>query len=754
MDHPSIRHVEMSPDGRRVVTASAKGTARLWRFSNGSLLAELTGHRMNVEFATFSPDSARVVTASMDGTARLWDAETGDPLAVPLQHEARVWFAQFRPDGQALMTASDDRTVRVWDANTGEALTEPLRHESRLSAATFSADGTRIVTAMADGKVRVWDIRTGRAITEPLQHLVGKRVMEGKLDEFSRTLSEFYSLLDDWTNLEPREAVLALAGREFTGARLHVAPGHRWLVVAFSNGTQQVWNELTGRAVTPAFPHDRPVRNFALSDDGRRFATTSDDGVARVWDAANGRLLADRLAHYGAFLDPVFSPGGQRLLLASDRGTLRVWDAATGQPAGEPMPHRRTLTCARFSPDGQSVATGSHEMAAMVWDPATGQRRLPPLRHDSVVYCAQFSPDGALLATASEDRSARVWDARTGRPWTDPMRHAGRVRWVEFSPDGKRLATFCDDRTAQLWDVATGRPLGEPLRHYFEIWPGGFTKDGRGLVTFPLGFMSQTWNLTPPPLPAPGWLADLAEAVGGRRVNERGALESVPAESILTLRPRLSHEGSPAFYANWLRWFFADRVERSLAPDSSTPMPDYVRRMAKEDNLKVLQYSAPEAFRCAPTNGLVVARLARFKIALFRDGGKKTIRLVKEAEWLGQQAARLAPKEHEAWMAWTEALIHADKLDEALTVAEAAIKELPDLPILWQGKAIVLDRAGRLEEAVKTYAQAAEVASASTNVSPQDLSGILRERERLLKKLARGSQTQTNEAPARTNSAR
>ena len=67
--------------------------------------------------AAFSPDGKRIVTASLDGTARVWDAESGKPIGEPLKgHEGAVVFsASFSPDGTRIVTASGDKTARVSD---------------------------------------------------------------------------------------------------------------------------------------------------------------------------------------------------------------------------------------------------------------------------------------------------------------------------------------------------------------------------------------------------------------------------------------------------------------------------------------------------------------------------------------------------------------------------------------------------------------------------------------------------------------
>jgi serine/threonine protein kinase len=120
-------------------------------------VAILTGHEKGVQSAQFSPDGKRIVTASADKTARVWDAATGKTLATLAGHEQAVYSAQFSPDGTRLVTRSADWTARVWDAATGKALATITGHTNVVWSAQFSPDGTRLVTASADKTAWLWD---------------------------------------------------------------------------------------------------------------------------------------------------------------------------------------------------------------------------------------------------------------------------------------------------------------------------------------------------------------------------------------------------------------------------------------------------------------------------------------------------------------------------------------------------------------------------------------------------------------------
>ena len=114
-----VRAVTFSPNGALVLTASADGTARLWR-PDGTPVRTFA-HRGPVTVATFSPDASLVLTASDDHTARIWRTATGKAIAT-LPHRGRVTDASFSPDGSQVVTASADRSLRVWSVPAGKLL--------------------------------------------------------------------------------------------------------------------------------------------------------------------------------------------------------------------------------------------------------------------------------------------------------------------------------------------------------------------------------------------------------------------------------------------------------------------------------------------------------------------------------------------------------------------------------------------------------------------------------------------------------
>jgi WD40 repeat protein/serine/threonine protein kinase len=339
---PTMSAAQFSPDGKRIVTASQDGTARVWDAQSGQPLTGPLEMGQNaspaqsnpgqVIPAQFSLDGKRIVTVSQDGAARVWDAQTGRPLTAPLRHLLAVKSAQFSPDGGRIVTASYD-SARVWDVQSGKPLTEPLPYELLVASAQFSPDGNRIVTASYDKTARVWDAQSGRPLTEPLKH-----------------------------------------GGPVTSAQFS-PDGHR-ILTASQDNTAQLWDAQTGKLLIEPLKHDGFVRSAQFSPDGKRIVTASSDRTARVWDAQNGQPLTEPMKHGGTAVSVAqFSPDGKRIVTGSQDGAARVWDAQSGQPLTDPLRHGGPV--AQFSLEGDRIFTVSLDGTARVWDIAPSSEHHP-----------------------------------------------------------------------------------------------------------------------------------------------------------------------------------------------------------------------------------------------------------------------------------------------------------------------------------------------------------------------------------------
>jgi WD40 repeat protein len=476
-----VYSADWSPDGRRVVTASADRTARIWDSATGQQLVILKGHSERVQGAAFSPDGHRIVSASWDKTARIWDASTGSTTLTLQGHSDRVETAEFSPDGQRVLTSSRDKTARIWNANTGELISVLVGHQDRVYSADYSRDGSRIVTASADQTARVWDAATGRQIAELNGHSEavsfaafspdGRRIVTASSDHTARI----------WDSVKGTQLIV-LRGHTDEVMSAAFSPDARRVATASDDMTIRVWDTTTGQQLQLLRGHTGFVFTAMFSPDGLKLVTASDDKTVRIWDTVSSLQTKVLEGHSGAILDAAFSPDGERVATASADRSARIWNAQTGVQLTELDGHTDGVAGAEFSPEGNLVITASVDKTSRIWDVNTG-RQLAVLNGDAEMVAASFSPNAQRVVTASYDGTACIWDPASARRLVTLTGHSDRVVSASFSRDGQKVVTASDDKTARIWDVASGRQLVELRGHTDRLLSAAFSPDGRRVVT-------------------------------------------------------------------------------------------------------------------------------------------------------------------------------------------------------------------------------------------------------------------------------
>ena len=488
----AISSAAFSPDGRRIVTGCEDGTAKVWEAANGSELLTLHGHTDRIRSAAFSPDGGRIVTGSFDGTAKVWDSLSGRELLTLKGHTNRVNSAAFSPEGRLIVTGGEDSMAKVWEAAGGRELLSLRGHNRAVNSAAFSPDGRRIVTGSDDGTAKVWEAASGRelrtlkadggAIATVAFSPDGGRIATGGEDRTANV----------WKVAGGQEQI-TLRGHGMPIKSVAFSPDGRRLVTASRDGTAKLWDLGGGEEPFPLKAHRRAIRSVVLSPDNRRLVTCPADQIATAWDTATGKKLFTLDGHSALLLSAAFSSDGRRIATCSDDGTAKVWEAASGGCLVTLNGHGSGVRTVAFSPDGRRIVTGSTDQTAAVWETATGIKLFALRGHQDAVTSAAFSSDGGRIVTGSWDKTVKIWDAADGRELLT-LHDAHRIYSTALSPDDRLIATGGDNYAATVWEVGSATPLFSLRGHDAVISSVAFSMDGKRIVTGSSDRSAKVWE--------------------------------------------------------------------------------------------------------------------------------------------------------------------------------------------------------------------------------------------------------------------
>jgi len=225
--------------------------------------------------------------------------------------------------------------------------------------------------------------------------------------------------------------------------------------------------------------HGAMIFTIAVSPDGKKVATASQDAAVKLWDATTYSLIRSH-GHVGIASGAAFTADGKTLVTSGDH-TLRLWDVESGSAIKTVDLGAAQAT--QLDVSKETIVVGSFDGNARAFD-LDGKPRFT-LAHSpgkGRVFAARFSPDGKTIATVSDDRTAKLWDATTGAAIHTFAGHTAAVSAVTFTPDGTTLATTSDDHTVRVYNVPARKEL-IALQHGDEVFSARFSPDGKFLVT-------------------------------------------------------------------------------------------------------------------------------------------------------------------------------------------------------------------------------------------------------------------------------
>ncbi|MEM7127842.1 MAG: BTAD domain-containing putative transcriptional regulator [Chloroflexota bacterium] len=440
-----LHAIAIHPDNDLLASNGGESQIRLWRLSDGQLIASLSGHSMGCTSLDFHPAGRLLASGGLHSTIRFWDIESGRSIHTLRGHQGSAKCVAFSPDGRLLTSAGNDHTVCIWAVDTATLLAKLPPHNGRINTVAYHPDG-HILATTDDSDVMLWDI-------------------------------EHDSIQSDQSpvDLDPDRLITRLAGHHGVVRDFAFSSDGTLLAAGNGDGTISLWDIENQSLVQVLEGHTGSITNIALTPNNELMASSSIDGTIRLWDMVSRQVVDVLRGHLSFVWKMTMSADGQHLVSGGTDGVIRHWDLQT---SGERRINRTfqgrlkgmssvAVSSLGITPDGAFLATGGNNGWCHLWhlsatleaDSSRATSRVSATYrhvlkgHSGAIQATTFRPRKAELATVGDDQTVRIWDAQSGQCLMVLQEHNARVNCVVYNKAGTHMVTGDEDGIITLWSI-------------------------------------------------------------------------------------------------------------------------------------------------------------------------------------------------------------------------------------------------------------------------------------------------------------
>jgi len=373
-----VQVCHFSPDGKKICSLSEnEKTLRFWCAETGDKIIDIEGHKGEIKDFDFSPDGKKLVSASADNTLKIWETEKYQEIKSFELHCDKVLSCSFSRDGEMVISlASDDITeggggeeIILWDIETGKAV---------------DCFGDRIeyyVEELTDS------IGLSKSSTSTFSH--NKRETEEDLpgpgiyccclsNDNSFVVTTCYEKKAKIWNADTCEKVNVLKEHKDSIRSISFSPDGILVATGSADKTVKVWNKSSKKSIWTFKGHKGILNSCIFSPDGKQIATASDDYSIILLDVHSHRKTHILLRHDFEVDVCKYSPDGKYIASGGLDWTLCLWNALNGKERTSINILPGQVSTIDFSPDGKKIVVGNRQGKILIFS-IENIRSFPPV---------------------------------------------------------------------------------------------------------------------------------------------------------------------------------------------------------------------------------------------------------------------------------------------------------------------------------------------------------------------------------------
>jgi WD40 repeat protein len=542
MNHGApVVSVAIRADGKRIASAGANNTAKVWSGENNQQVAEMKGDfraaikladaqrasslaKRQVQFAKTDLDEAnKRKTAEEDNQKKSMEALTAADGEFKKKEEAakqpvadKEAADKALTDATTAKTKADEAKKVADDAATKAAEALTAANKKKDEATKAATDAAAVSTAAATKLAQAKEALAKDANNQTLKDAVAAAEKEVTDAEAKKKTADEGKVAADKVATDADTAKKTADTNKQNGDKAAADAA-----TAFNQADQKVKQvtPVAQKAVDEKMAAERALatakRSVERAAESVKKATEAIPGVDQIvktFEAAVTQRDADVAAVQKAVQESekplkaiAFSPNGQLVATVGDDQMLHTYDAETGAAVEVFAGQNAVLNVVAFTADGNAISAAANN-TGVVWDFATewklertiGNPDSSELLVDRVT-ALDFSPDGKFIASGGGEPSrsgeVKIWEVASGnlvRALKEP--HSDTVFGLDFSPDGAQIASCGADRFVKVHNVADGAFVRAFEGHTHHVLGVAWRADGRMMASSGADTAIKVWD--------------------------------------------------------------------------------------------------------------------------------------------------------------------------------------------------------------------------------------------------------------------
>jgi U3 small nucleolar RNA-associated protein 12 len=177
----SILAVKISFDCKYLAVSLMDNTVKVFFFDTLKFYLSLYGHKLPVMSIDISSDSKLIITSSADKNIKIWGLDFGDCHKSIFGHQDVILNVKFVPDSHNFFSAAKDGLVKYWDGDKFECIQKLSAHQSSVLSIAVASDASFAVSTSHDHSIRIWQETDDQVFIEEEREKEMDEMYEGTL---------------------------------------------------------------------------------------------------------------------------------------------------------------------------------------------------------------------------------------------------------------------------------------------------------------------------------------------------------------------------------------------------------------------------------------------------------------------------------------------------------------------------------------------------------------------------------------------